>query len=534
MLVVSVMSLQPTAEVTTDSDRMSGTTKQDLQDNEYECDSSSFMYKRKQALVMNEQADTSSLKRVPPLVSVSGSSIKAPPIVIQKVNVSSSRVNVKPTIKTVTPTLSSRIDKIVDNLKQKQQQKPAVPPRVAPVHDRQSSKMLLHQRILMSLRRQEKENRVQSGDENDKSSNYDDDSLTSLNWLNKYNLSASTGFQPISPPPTPPLVLPHARNSYIPHSRVPLAKPVVNPLILKKTNAPASSGDESDGCSSKKYFIYNTQDYLKNTIKGHFASGESTPSLLSMVRGLDASSSSKRSTLRPPYTYSSLAFLAIESSVRKRLSVKEIYNWITDNVPYYSSVPSGSWKNSIRHNLASSDVFCKVDKNLLAMRDFSGKGSLWCINPEYRESLIENVKRCGSDFVKLAEIKLLQDVNENTSGGGSASSSSSTIGIRSSSASSLSSPNTSSRLNKTSIKFGMDQPVRINERLNHHRSLNNKNMGAAYINPNIRSLTKANNPYMKQPIYKAQINTNLAVNSGSNGKYSHKIDIKTINLSLTM
>lgn len=226
-----------------DNSRMSGTQ----QDNEDECDSS-YVFKRKQALVVmsEEQSDTSSLKRACTL-SVTGSSgsSKAPPIVIQKVNVSSSRVNVRPTIKPVaavsSPSLTSRIDKIVDNLKQKQQQKPS-PPRVAPVvHDRHSSKMLLHQRILMSLRRQEKENRV--GDTESESSSYDDDSLTSLNWLNKYNLTASTGFQPISPPLTPP-----SRSRYIP-SRVHMTRPVVNPLILKRT--PASSGDESDGCSSK-------------------------------------------------------------------------------------------------------------------------------------------------------------------------------------------------------------------------------------------------------------------------------------------
>ncbi len=71
--------------------------------------------------------------------------------------------------------------------------------------------------------------------------------------------------------------------------------------------------------------------------------------------------------LRPPYSFSCLAYLAIESSHRKALSVKEIYNWIIQSFPYYRSVPSGSWKNSIRHNLANKKIFCKVDKNLLAV-----------------------------------------------------------------------------------------------------------------------------------------------------------------------
>jgi len=40
------------------------------------------------------------------------------------------------------------------------------------------------------------------------------------------------------------------------------------------------------------------------------------------------------------------------------------------NFPYYRGVPSGSWKNSIRHNLACNPSFAKVDKNLLAVSSF--------------------------------------------------------------------------------------------------------------------------------------------------------------------
>lgn len=112
---------------------------------------------------------------------------------------------------------------------------------------------------------------------------------------------------------------------------------------------------------------------------------------------------------RPPYSFSGLTFLAIESSRQKRLSVKEIYTWITQNFPYYQSVPSGSWKNSIRHNLSYNHCFAKVDKNLLAMRDFSGKGSLWCINPQFRPALIELIHKNDD---KIAGIPFLQDVPE--------------------------------------------------------------------------------------------------------------------------
>lgn len=44
---------------------------------------------------------------------------------------------------------------------------------------------------------------------------------------------------------------------------------------------------------------------------------------------------------KPPYSFSSLIFMAIESSPGKALPVKDIYAWIIDNFPYYLTAPSG-------------------------------------------------------------------------------------------------------------------------------------------------------------------------------------------------
>lgn len=112
---------------------------------------------------------------------------------------------------------------------------------------------------------------------------------------------------------------------------------------------------------------------------------------------------------KPPFSFACLAFLAIEASARQRLSVKEVYTWITLNFPYYRLVPSGSWKNSIRHNLALNNTFSKVDKNLLAMRDFSGKGSLWCVRGECRGVLLDAL-----DKSTLLQMSQLQDLVEHS------------------------------------------------------------------------------------------------------------------------
>lgn len=169
-----------------------------------------------------------------------------------------------------------------------------------------------------------------------------DDSISSLNWLNSFDLSC-TGLVPLSPPLSP------------------------------------REDDEADGCFHR----------LRIAKPVH-----------------------QDPTAKPPYTFSCLIFLAIESSYKKRLSIKEINEWVLENIAYYKNVPSGSWKNSIRFNLSSNQCFSKVDKNLLTMRDFSGKGSLWCINPIYRPMLIESLYRVGTNYERLNTIACLKDVSE--------------------------------------------------------------------------------------------------------------------------
>lgn len=64
---------------------------------------------------------------------------------------------------------------------------------------------------------------------------------------------------------------------------------------------------------------------------------------------------------KPPLSFSSLIFLAIDDSLDKALPVKEIYAWIVSHYPYFKSAPTG-WKNSVRHNLSLNKCFQKVEK----------------------------------------------------------------------------------------------------------------------------------------------------------------------------
>lgn len=90
---------------------------------------------------------------------------------------------------------------------------------------------------------------------------------------------------------------------------------------------------------------------------------------------------------KPPFSFSSLIFMAIENCQQKALPVKEIYAWIVQHFPYFKTAPTG-WKNSVRHNLSLNKCFQKVEKaaNL-------GKGSLWMVEPQYRPNLIQALSR---------------------------------------------------------------------------------------------------------------------------------------------
>ncbi|XP_016366693.1 forkhead box protein N2-like isoform X2 [Sinocyclocheilus rhinocerous] len=121
---------------------------------------------------------------------------------------------------------------------------------------------------------------------------------------------------------------------------------------------------------------------------------------------------------KPPYSFSSLIFMAIEDSAEKRLPVKGIYEWIVDNFPYYKEAPGG-WRNSVRHNLSLSKSFQRIHRD---KSQSVGKGSLWRVCPEYRPALLEVLRkthychRTNSNLLNKPVLLEAADNGQNTLG----------------------------------------------------------------------------------------------------------------------
>ncbi|XP_061108694.1 forkhead box protein M1-like isoform X2 [Conger conger] len=106
------------------------------------------------------------------------------------------------------------------------------------------------------------------------------------------------------------------------------------------------------------------------------------PQLLQTPRGSDEGMCGTKDpqSERPPYSYMAMIQFAINSKKSRRMTLKEIYNWIEDHFTYFRNVAKPGWKNSIRHNLSLHDMFIRETSQ-------DGKISYWTIRPEANRCL---------------------------------------------------------------------------------------------------------------------------------------------------
>jgi forkhead transcription factor HCM1 len=84
---------------------------------------------------------------------------------------------------------------------------------------------------------------------------------------------------------------------------------------------------------------------------------------------------------KPSYSYAMLIGMAILRAPHRRLTLAQIYKWISDTFAFYRNSQETGWQNSIRHNLSLSKSFSKQERP----KDDPGKGHYWVINAGFEK-----------------------------------------------------------------------------------------------------------------------------------------------------
>ncbi|KAL2408180.1 hypothetical protein ABEF95_001825 [Exophiala dermatitidis] len=97
---------------------------------------------------------------------------------------------------------------------------------------------------------------------------------------------------------------------------------------------------------------------------------------------------------KPAYSYAQMIGMAILRAPNRRLTLAQIYEWISNTFAYYREDTKQSWHNSIRHNLSLHKAFKKQERP----KGDAGKGSYWVIEPGMEAQFIKDKNRRGNNM----------------------------------------------------------------------------------------------------------------------------------------
>ena len=88
---------------------------------------------------------------------------------------------------------------------------------------------------------------------------------------------------------------------------------------------------------------------------------------------------------KPSFSYAQLIGMSILRAPNRRLTLAQIYKWISDTFSFYNAAEPG-WQNSIRHNLSLNKAFIKQERP----KDDPGKGNYWAIQPGMEHQFVKD------------------------------------------------------------------------------------------------------------------------------------------------
>lgn len=91
---------------------------------------------------------------------------------------------------------------------------------------------------------------------------------------------------------------------------------------------------------------------------------------------------------KPNLSYAQLIGMAILRAPNRRLTLAQIYKWISDTFKFYQPNEAG-WQNSIRHNLSLNKAFLKQERP----KDDPGKGNYWVIKEGQEKQFVQRDKQ---------------------------------------------------------------------------------------------------------------------------------------------
>ncbi|KAL1902585.1 Forkhead transcription factor [Sporothrix stenoceras] len=109
--------------------------------------------------------------------------------------------------------------------------------------------------------------------------------------------------------------------------------------------------------------------------------------------------------LKPGHSYAMLIGMAILRSAARKLTLAQIYKWISDTYSFYSPQDAG-WQNSIRHNLSLNKAFVKQERP----KDDPGKGNYWAIDAgmEYLFMKDKTVRKPMGDSLQVMSTTVME------------------------------------------------------------------------------------------------------------------------------